>query len=69
MDSMEPTQPDVATTRLAMRPPRPSQVIFFSNPNKRKSPSSAWDHFEKFIDVYIVARSTWLIEKFMGHLL
>uniref|UniRef100_A0A7N2MX95 Transposase n=1 Tax=Quercus lobata TaxID=97700 RepID=A0A7N2MX95_QUELO len=50
MDSMEPTQPDVATTRPTMRPPRPPQVISSSNPNKRKSPSTAWDHFEKFID-------------------
>ncbi|KAL0000011.1 hypothetical protein SO802_019613 [Lithocarpus litseifolius] len=50
MDSMEPTQPDVATTKPIMRPPRPPQVISSSNPNKRKSSSTAWDHFEKFID-------------------
>ena len=50
MDSMEPTQPDVATTRPTMRPPHPPQVIYSSNPNKRKSPSMSWDHFEKFID-------------------
>ena len=47
---MEHTQLDVATTRPTMRPPRPPQVISYSNPNKRKSPLTAWDHFEKFID-------------------
>ena len=50
MDSMEPTQPDVATARPTMRHPRPPQVISSSNPNKKKSPSTSWDHFEKFID-------------------
>ena len=50
MDSMEPTQLDVATARPVIRLPRPPQVISSSNLNKRKSPSSAWDHFEKFID-------------------
>ena len=50
MDSMEPTQLDVANARPAMRPPRPPQVISSSNPKKRKSPSSAWDNFEKFIN-------------------
>ena len=47
---MEHTQLNVATSRPTMRPPRPPQVISYSNPNKRKSPSTAWDHFEKFID-------------------
>ncbi|KAL0007898.1 hypothetical protein SO802_009400 [Lithocarpus litseifolius] len=50
MDSMEPIEPDVATTRPTIRPPRPPQVISSSNPNKIKSSSTAWDHFEKFID-------------------
>ena len=50
MDSMEPTQLDVATARATMRPPRPPQVISSSNPNKRKSSSTVWDHFEKFTD-------------------
>ena len=79
---MKPTQLDVANARPAMRPTRPPQVISSSNPKKRKSPSSAWDNFEKFIDekgktkaryiyiyIYIVARSTWLIAKFTGHLI
>ena len=47
---MEHTQLNVATSRPTMRPPRPPQVISYSNPNKRKSPLTAWDHFEKFID-------------------
>ena len=47
---MEPTQPDVAIARPTMRHPRPPQVISSSNPNKKKSPSTSWDHFEKFID-------------------
>ena len=50
MDSMEPTQPDVVTARPNMRHPRPPQVISSSNSNKKKSPSTTWDHFEKFID-------------------
>ena len=41
MDLIEPTQPNVAIARLAMRPTRPPQVISPFNPNKRKSPSSA----------------------------
>ena len=50
MDSMEPTQLDDATARPTMKPPHPPQAMSSSNPNKRKSSSSAWDHFEKFID-------------------
>ncbi|KAK7831292.1 receptor-like protein eix2 [Quercus suber] len=50
MDSMEPTQLDAATARPTMKPPLPLHVISSSNPNKRKSSSSAWDHFDKFID-------------------
>ena len=50
MDSMEPTQPDVATARATMRSPCLPQVISSSNPNKRKSSSIVWDHFENFID-------------------
>ena len=47
---MEPTQPNIATTRANMRPLRPPRVISSSNPNKRKSSSTIWDHFEKFTD-------------------
>ena len=69
MDSMEPTQPDVATAIPTMRPPHPPQVISSSNPNKRKSPSSAWDHFEKFIDEEgkTKARCIYCSKEYMAH--
>ena len=66
---MEPTQPDVATAIPTMRPPHPPQVISSSNPNKRKSPSSAWDHFEKFIDEEgkTKARCIYCSKEYMAH--